>query len=88
MNTSDELERLNKLHKDGALSDDEFAQAKRKLLNQSEEPQPIPPPDRRAEGTANRDFTFQTVMIVLVVVLLVIFLVGVVPHWHHMHWNH
>ncbi len=35
MNMTDELERLGKLHKDGALSDAEFAQAKTKLLSQS-----------------------------------------------------
>ena len=32
MNMSDELERLNNLHKAGALSDQEFAQAKSKFL--------------------------------------------------------
>ena len=35
MNITDELERLGKLHNDGALSDAEFAQAKTKLLSQS-----------------------------------------------------
>jgi hypothetical protein len=34
MNVSDELERLNNLHQNGALSDQEFAQAKSKLLGQ------------------------------------------------------
>lgn len=34
MNVTDELERLQRLHQSGALSDEEFAQAKSKLLNQ------------------------------------------------------
>jgi type II secretory pathway component PulL len=35
MNTTDELERLSGLHKDGALSDIEFTQAKSRLLSQT-----------------------------------------------------
>jgi hypothetical protein len=34
MNITDDLERLSRLHKDGALSDIEFTQAKGKLLSQ------------------------------------------------------
>jgi hypothetical protein len=34
MNITDDMERLSRLHKDGALSDIEFAQAKGKLLSQ------------------------------------------------------
>ena len=35
MNMTDELERLSRLHKDGALSDIEFTQAKSRLLSQT-----------------------------------------------------
>ena len=35
MSMTDELEKLGRLHKDGALSDAEFAQAKAKLLSQA-----------------------------------------------------
>jgi hypothetical protein len=39
MNTTDELERLSRLHKDGALSDIEFTLAKSRLLSQTGTPQ-------------------------------------------------
>ena len=39
MNMTDELERLSRLHNDGALSDIEFTQAKSRLLGQTETPQ-------------------------------------------------
>lgn len=40
MNITDELEKLSKFHKDGTLNDDEFAQAKSKLLLQPQTPTP------------------------------------------------
>lgn len=88
MSMSDELERLDKLHKDGTLSDDEFARAKQKLLSQENEIRPAPVPDQRTGPAANQDFVFPLVMILVVVLLLVVFLVGFGPHWHHWHWGH
>jgi hypothetical protein len=38
MNITDELGRLAKLHNNGALDDDEFAQAKAKLLSSHDPP--------------------------------------------------
>jgi hypothetical protein len=38
MNMNDELERLSKLRKDGTLNEEEFAQAKGRILRQENEP--------------------------------------------------
>ena len=38
MSVSEELKRLHELHQAGALSDEEFARAKEKLLNQGSQP--------------------------------------------------
>lgn len=40
MNVSDELQRLQQLHQSGALTDEEFAHAKARLLNSSGTPEP------------------------------------------------
>jgi len=80
LNITDELERLGRLHKDGTLSDEEFAQAKSKLLNQPSEREP-PAEDNSLGGAANRYVTFQIVMSVIGVIIFLIFLFGVIlPH--------
>jgi hypothetical protein len=80
MNITDELERLARLHKDGTLSDEEFAQAKRKLLSQPSESEP-PAKDNSLGGAANRYVTFQMVMGVVGIIIFLIFLFGVIlPH--------
>jgi hypothetical protein len=80
MNMTDELERLGKLHKDGTLSDEEFAQAKGKLLNQSAESEP-PQRDNTLGEAANRYVSFQMVMAVIGVIIFLIVLFGVIlPH--------
>ena len=88
MNLTDELERLNQLHKDGTLSDDEFTRAKRKLLSQPEESKPVEAPAPARQESSDRDYSFPLVMIVVAVVLLLIVLFAVVPHLHRMHWYH
>jgi len=77
MNLTDELERLSKLHKEGALSDEEFAQAKSKVLLSQEE-RPPPEPDRTLGDAANRYVSFQIVMAVIGIILFLFFLFGVV----------
>ena len=80
MNMTDELERLGKLHKDGTLNDEEFAQAKKKLLGQSAE-SGASQPDRSLGEAANRYVSFQIVMAVIGLVIFLIFLFSVVlPH--------
>lgn len=41
MSLTDELQRLHQLHRDGALTDDEFAQAKARLLQAADAPAPL-----------------------------------------------
>ena len=77
---TDELERLGQLHKDGTLSDEEFAQAKSKLLNQPDESQPAERDNSLGEA-ANRYVSLQMVMSVVGVIIFLIFLFGVIlPH--------
>lgn len=77
MNIADGLERLGRLHKDGTLSDEEFAQAKKKVLAQpleiaSEE-------DNRSLARAvNRYVWLQTLMALVGIVIFLVFLFGVV----------
>ena len=76
MNITDELERLSRLHKEGALSDEEFAQAKSKLLVTQVE-RPPSEPDRRLGEAANRYVSFQMVMAVVGIIIFLVFLFGV-----------
>ncbi|MGD1083213.1 MAG: SHOCT domain-containing protein [Verrucomicrobiota bacterium] len=80
MNLTEELERLSQLHKDGTLSDDEFAQAKSKLLNQPGESQPAERDNSLGEA-ANRYVSLQMVMSVVGIIIFLIILFGVIlPH--------
>jgi hypothetical protein len=77
MNITDELERLSQLHRDGALDEAEFAQAKARLLNENISG---PPSDRSLGEAANRYVTFQIVMGVLgLIVALIIFFNVMLP---------
>ena len=58
MNMTVELVRLSKLHQEGALSAEEFAQAKRKVLVSTEERWPSEA-DRSLGEAANRYVAFQ-----------------------------
>ena len=85
MNMTDELERLSQLHKDGTLSDEEFAQAKSKLLSQPSGSEPAPPDNSLGEA-ANRYVTFRIVMGVIGIFIFLIFLFGVIlPSMNHNH---
>jgi len=77
MNITDELERLSKLHKEGALSAEEFAQAKRTLLV-SQEARPPSEPDRTLGEAANRYVSFQMVMTVIGIIIALFFFFGVI----------
>ena len=72
MNMTDELVRLSKLHQEGALSAQEFAQAKRRLLDSPENPSPSDS-DRRLAEAANRYVTFEMVKVAIGLVLTLIF---------------
>src|SRR6476659_1833000 len=87
MNITDELERLAKLHKDGVLNDDEFAQAKAKLLSNDTVQQPAQETntweqaDRSLGEAANRYVSFQVIMSVIgIIIFLIIFLTVFLPH--------
>ncbi|MCU0927650.1 MAG: PspC domain-containing protein [Burkholderiaceae bacterium] len=56
MNLADELAKLQELHARGALSDDEFARAKAKLLD-TRPSSPPPPPSVAAINTLRRNRT-------------------------------
>lgn len=75
MNITSELERLARLHQQGALTAEEFAQAKNKLLAAPAPPEPREPvePDRSLGEAANRYVSFQQVMAVIGFILFVIF---------------
>ena len=77
MNITDELERLSKLHKDGALSDEEFAQAKSTLLTSQKQTEPLEP-DRTLGEAANRYVSFQMVMSVVGLIVFLFFFFGVI----------
>ena len=86
MNLTDELERLSKLHNDGTLSDEEFAQAKNKLLKQQEAGEPTEGNDPSPGDAANQSASLPIIMGVIGVIILLIILFGVVlPHLHHNH---
>lgn len=83
MNITDELERLNKLHAGGGLTDDEFAKAKAKLLdseatkNIDDRGQAIEEVSRALDdnslgNAANRYVTFQIVVGVIGIIIFVI----------------
>jgi hypothetical protein len=81
MNISDELERLGRLHKEGTLSDEEFAQAKKKALTQPLVDDSIT--DRSLARAVNRYVWLQTVMALVGIIIFLIFLFGVVlPTMH------
>jgi hypothetical protein len=83
MNLTDELERLGRLHKDGTLSDEEFAQAKSRLLSQPDGSEP-PEQDNSLGQAANRYVSFQMVMSVVGIIIFLIFLFGVIlPTMNH-----
>ncbi|MGA2798793.1 MAG: SHOCT domain-containing protein [Thermoguttaceae bacterium] len=83
MNITDELERLDKLHKDGALSDEEFDQAKDKLLNQHEGSLADEFKDNSLGEAANRYVTFQIVMGVIgFIIFLIVFFSIILPHFN------
>jgi len=80
MNIAEELERLARLHKEGTLNDEEFAQAKKKLLAESERENANP--DRSLGEAANRYVSFQMFIAVLGFILALIILFGVIlPHY-------
>lgn len=68
MNMSDDLEGLARLHKEGALSDDEFAKAKQKVLAES----------HRSAETPNRHVSLRMFMTAIILMLLLIFFFGLV----------
>ena len=75
MDITDDLERLSRLHKDGALSAEEFAQAKSKVLAAAERKGPL--------ETANRYASLWVVMALIgVIVFLVILFTIILPRAH------
>ena len=81
MNMTDELERLAKLRKDGVLTEDEFAQAKLKLLNPPADDGPANENKNTLGEAANRYVSLQMVMSAVGVILFLIFLFTVIlPH--------
>jgi hypothetical protein len=83
MNMTDELERLSKLHKEGTLSDEEFAKAKRKLLGQESEPVQR---DNSVNEAADRFMSLQVVVFGIAAILFLILLFGIIlPRTHYFH---
>jgi hypothetical protein len=85
MNITDELERLGKLHKDVALSDTEFEQAKTKLLSQSggDVPPMLDKPLTEAkfhEYLERRKILKLIALLVIFVVVLIFIIIAASPH--------
>jgi len=78
---TDELERMSKLHKEGALSEEEFAKAKSKLLQSDL----TPPNSSPAEETSQRFMFAEILAAVLGVILFLIVLFGVILPRMHFH---
>jgi len=87
MNMTDELERLSKLHKDGALSDEEFALAKSSLFSDSREKAIDHGHDDSLGRAANRYVTLQTVMAVIGIIIFLIVLFGIILPQFSSHTN-
>lgn len=70
MDVADELERLSRLHKEGVLSDEEFAQAKRKVLDS--------PPAHTLGDAANRFVNLQVIVFFFFAFICLVCIFGVV----------
>jgi hypothetical protein len=77
MNISDELERLGRLRKEGTLSEEEFAQAKKKVLAQPVEAG-SELDNRLLARAVNRYVWLQTLMALVGIAIFLVFLFGVV----------
>lgn len=73
MSMADELGKLQHLHRSGALSDAEFAAAKRRLLEQAP-----PARDNSIGRAANRYVSFQVAAGVVGLTLFLIFLLAII----------
>ena len=83
MSMPDDLERLSKLHREGSLSDEEFARAKEMLLNEPTSPAPLQSSDSSLGQAANRYVTLQIVLAVIGFAVALFFIFGVIlPHSH------
>jgi hypothetical protein len=83
MSVADELQKLSEQHKAGSLTDAEFADAKRKILDQAEQI-PLKVESGDLLGTAaNRYVTFQIVLAIIGFILAAYMIFGVIiPHSH------
>ncbi|HUD48899.1 MAG TPA: SHOCT domain-containing protein [Candidatus Baltobacteraceae bacterium] len=86
MNITDELERLNKLRKDGTLNDEEFSRAKNSLLGQQNESRPGDrSPRENSFGEAADRFVSMQVVVIGAMIILAILLAVLLRHWHFHH---
>jgi hypothetical protein len=87
MSLADDLQKLEQLRSTGALSEDEFKQAKAKLITPPSAPPPVIVPQVLPESSG--ESPFQVAMGVLIVVLLMIIVLAiflrVFGHGHFFH---
>jgi len=84
MSLADELQKLAQLKSTGALSESEFEQAKKKLLEQSSGQTFGPPQVQQApDKGSDRDDSLLIVLVVLAVILILIVVFGTGFHWWH-----
>ena len=90
MSLADDLQKLEQLKSSGALSEEEFQKAKKKLLEPSAEQSSGPSQIQPAAGRGSEeDDSLLVVLVVLGVILFVIILFGFGFHrWHHGHYWH
>ena len=86
MSLADELQKLAQLKSSGALSEEEFQQAKKKLLEQSPEQSSGPKQIQQASDKgSDRDDSLLIVLVSLALILILIILFGTGFHWWHWH---
>ena len=84
MSLADDLQKLAQLKSSGALSEDEFQRAKKKLLEPSSEPSSGPPQlQPAADRGSDKDDSLLIVVVTLAVILILVALFGVGFHWWH-----
>ena len=74
MNITDDLERLGRLHKDGTLSDEEFAQAKLRRLSQPDHREPAPQENLFLEAFNRNRISRRVTGVIVIIIFLIIVL--------------
>jgi uncharacterized protein involved in exopolysaccharide biosynthesis len=81
MSLADELQKLEQLRSSGALSEDEFKQAKAKLISTPGTPPPVAPTPAPASDSSDA----LGIILGLIVATLLLFIIFALAHHHYWH---